>query len=428
MVDDAVGEGSQGVPALGHNMTDSQVRLWQKVAGLEPTLAWLWIENHVGPYDAQRALALGETMHDVLTKRQAARDEAEAEKRRPLFWRAFSEEEARVWFRRNFSEQDATAWRSQGFDASTADEWRTVSQFPPEQASLWLIFGFKSSEAAAWCAAEFDDPSEASDWRGFTIDPRNAGSWRREQFSIDDAREWTFLFGPQQSAATGGVITFNASTASAWSANDFTRGQAEQWILAGYSLAEALQMSDEGHPAPTFDAAELGTDPSVIIWAERNGLIRLSTLADLKSIAANIASIVEIMQCDNWGSLQAAIGDERIEALLGDELEDEWAMEQSARRRKRTARPGGSYPRTWFPDLSDQLNDAKSLTDPSCLTGLPPEILALGNYSPGSPMTDSYVDWSPTDLAHIAQVARGLGLRFSRQQELFNRTFELAYL
>ena len=45
--------------------------------------------------------------------------------------------------------------------------------------------------------------------------PRDASSWRREGFSIDDAREWTFLFGPQQSAANGRVITFNASTASA---------------------------------------------------------------------------------------------------------------------------------------------------------------------------------------------------------------------
>ena len=104
MVDDAVGEGSQGVPALGHNMTDSQVRLWQKVAGLEPTLAWLWIENHVGPYDAQRALTLGETMHDVSAKRQAAREEAQAEKRAPLFWRDFFEEEARVWVSYDFSE------------------------------------------------------------------------------------------------------------------------------------------------------------------------------------------------------------------------------------------------------------------------------------------------------------------------------------
>lgn len=36
------------------------------------------------------------------------------------------------------------------------------------------------------------------------------------------------------------------------------------------------------------------------------------------------------MQCDVWGSLQPAVGDERIEALLGDEIDDKWAMELSA--------------------------------------------------------------------------------------------------
>lgn len=55
-----------------------------------------------------------------------------------------------------------------------------------------------------------------------------------------------------------------------------------------------------------------------------------ATSADLTSIAAEIASIVEIMQCDVWGSLQPAVGDERIEALLGDEIDDKWAMELSA--------------------------------------------------------------------------------------------------
>ena len=168
MVDDAVGEGSQGVPALGHNMTDSQVRLWQKVAGLEPTLAWLWIENHVGPYDAQRALTLGETMHDVSAKRQAAREEAQAEKRAPLFWRDFFEEEARVWVSYDFSELDAIAWKRHGYLPRTAYAWRTVSHLPPEQAGLWLDFGFVPSEAAAWRAADFDDPSQASSWREFT--------------------------------------------------------------------------------------------------------------------------------------------------------------------------------------------------------------------------------------------------------------------
>ena len=187
-------------------------------------------------------------------------------------------------------------------------------------------------------------------------------------------------------------------------------------------------MSDEGHPAPTSDADELGTDPSVIIWAERDGLLHLSTLADLKVIAADIEWVANLMKFDDWASLQAAFSDEQIEAMIGVELEDEWAMEQSSRRRKNTARPRGSYPQSWFPDFSDRLNGCMSLIDPSCLTGLPPEILALGDYSSGSPMNDSDVDWSPTDLAHIAQVARGLGLRLSRQQELFNRTFELADL
>ncbi len=104
MVGVAVGEGSQDVPALGHNTTDSQVRLWQKVAGLDAALAWLWIENGVGPYDAQRVLTRGETMHDVLAKRQAARNEAGDEKRRPLSWWGISEEEARVWVSYDFSE------------------------------------------------------------------------------------------------------------------------------------------------------------------------------------------------------------------------------------------------------------------------------------------------------------------------------------
>ena len=260
MADDDTNQGGQWLPSLHRNMTGSETRLWLKVAGLDPDLAWPWIDSHVGPYDAQRAIARGDTVLDVLAQREAAK--AEAQTHQVFDWPEIPDTKASEWVRSGFSEQDAAAWEKSGFTPTAAEDWRTHSQLSPHKASVWFKKGFEPSDAKMWLDAGFSSPTSAEKWSDLPADPEDAALWRSAGFSIKSARQWTFMFGPDESIANGGRVHFDASAAVAWSSSGFERGVAEQWILSDFTLDEALRMTAEGQPTPTRTLDGRTADPT----------------------------------------------------------------------------------------------------------------------------------------------------------------------
>lgn len=113
-------------------MTESDVRLYGRIEGLDIDEAAKWADADIGPYATERALKEGLTIEEVLDRRRRAK---EAEK-----WAGFSALAKHDWLSRGFDRDEAQEWRGHRWTATAAAVYRRAG-IPLDLATEWAPLG-----------------------------------------------------------------------------------------------------------------------------------------------------------------------------------------------------------------------------------------------------------------------------------------------
>jgi hypothetical protein len=88
---------------------------------------------------------------------------------------------------------------------------------------------------------------EARTWESLQIAPELAGYWRAQGFNAREAHDWiTTRLAPPAVAAFWKLCGFNAESATPWIQHDLSPQFARSWAKAGFSAAQAKELTARG--------------------------------------------------------------------------------------------------------------------------------------------------------------------------------------
>lgn len=372
--------------SLGRHVRPDEARLYWKYAGLVPSDAVAWISEHIGPYDAGRAMAQGLCVADVLQTR-AVREQ----------------ETARIW--EGISTLEIGGWAALGCDSNRARQWKKLG-CAPDQAETWLTNGFVTA-------------SDASRWSSIGVDPVDARAWREANVAPEDAREWISV-GEQPTAQVWFVPTPSAAAALQWRAVGLHARHFAAWWSTGLQPVAVADAVAAGRLPTEHDEVVAERRSHVIVWAVVHDSVQLGMLDDFEYIRDSMLETNAALGCSTWAELRDVVGSDELERAWGGLLDAAWE-EQGTGSAAGVAspRPDDWLPGSSVPDLSgDWLASRPRFDDPDLLTL--PEFIMGEATGCGSPVNGDFVWWDIAEVPTLAALARDHGYTFVQRQDLID--------
>jgi len=364
-------------------MRPDEARLFWKYAKLDPSQAVKWISEHIGPYDAGRAVAHGRTMADVLRSR------GERQPKTSPGWDGISN-------------LDVEEWTVLGCDAAEAREWNRL--------------GCTAGRARDWMSNGFVTASDAGSWASIGVDPADAKRWHDAHASPDEACEW---FAVGQDLSAGFVPSPSAGEALEWRRAGLGPRQFATWWNTGLEPSQVADAVGLGRLPTGVDELDPDRRERMIVWSIVHDALQLGMVNDFEYIRASLLTTDAALGCTTWEQLRDEFGPYELELEWGSLLDDVWD-ERSSRPDADLRLPG--RPDGWLPDRSPPDLTGNWLASRSRFTD--PELLSLPDFimrearGRGSPMSGDFVWWDIAQLPILAALARAHRYAFVQRQDL----------